>query len=273
MIKVKVTSLCLVVKQRSTGSTVAPRPNYPCREAGPRQGSSGRDDVPTSNHKLRGRKYTRFAYWRFMDRARLNTLPLKGCPRWGNEDRCRRCGRHNDTTSYILSLLVYDVRITKSHDATLELLGSEIRGHPQKIRLGKRVLFQELVPVVEVPKVVASLRSDLETIDRSKIVRLVDVTVPYEGGWQSVTTVRKKKLEMNAPVARLLSAGGYRTSVYTFVVGSLGTWDSTNRITFSRLIVDSRRDSALDHRCVSKFFRWSRDIYVEHVMGIKLYTG
>ncbi|XP_046684359.1 uncharacterized protein T26G10.4-like [Homalodisca vitripennis] len=232
---------------------------------------------PTSNHMMRGGRHTRFADWRFIHRARLNTLPLNGCRRWGNEDRrCRRCGRYDETTAHVLChCLPMMPVITRRHDAILELLTSEIRGHPQEeTRLDKRVPFQELVPDVEVPEEVASCRPDIVTIDRrNKIVRVVDVTVPYEDGWQSVTTARERKVEKYAPVARLLSAGGYRTTVDAFVVGSLGAWDSANWTTLSRLGVDRRRGAALARRCVSEAIKWSRDIYVEHVTGIRQYVG
>ncbi|XP_046670961.1 uncharacterized protein LOC124360969 [Homalodisca vitripennis] len=120
---------------------------------------------PTSNHMMRGGRHTRFADWRFMHRARLNTLPLNGCRRWGNEDRrCRRCGRFDETTAHVLChCLPMMPVITRRHDAILELLSSEIRGHPQEMetRLDKRVPFQELVPDVEVTEEVASCRPDI----------------------------------------------------------------------------------------------------------------
>ncbi|XP_046666567.1 uncharacterized protein LOC124358313 [Homalodisca vitripennis] len=217
---------------------------------------------PTSNHMMRGGRHTRFADWRFIHRARLNTLPLNGCRRWGNEDRrCRRCGRFDETTAHVLChCLPMMPVITRRHDAILELLTSEICGHPQEeTRLDKRVPFQELVPDVEVPEEVASCRPDIVTIDRRNKI--------------SVTTARERKTEKYAPVARLLSAGGYRTTVDAFVVGSLGAWDSANWTTLSRLGVDRRRGAALARRCVSEAIRWSRDIYVEHVTGIRQYVG
>ncbi|KAG8271646.1 hypothetical protein J6590_058450 [Homalodisca vitripennis] len=76
---------------------------------------------------------------------------------------------------------------------------------------------RQLVPDVEVPEEVASYRPDI-----------------------SVTTAREKKIDKYAPVARLLSAGGYRTSVDAFVVESLGAWDSANWTTLSCLGVDQR---------------------------------
>ncbi|KAG8275814.1 hypothetical protein J6590_078563 [Homalodisca vitripennis] len=61
----------------------------------------------------------------------------------------------------------------------------------------------------------------------SNIVRIVDVTVPNEDRWHSVTTAREKKLENYAPEARLLSAEGFRTSVDAFVVESFDAWKLT----------------------------------------------
>ncbi|XP_011298269.1 uncharacterized protein [Fopius arisanus] len=58
------------------------------------------------NAFVRDGKFTRFADWRFIHRARLGVLPLNGTMRWRNGDkRCRRCGYSSETIPHVLLLL------------------------------------------------------------------------------------------------------------------------------------------------------------------------
>ncbi|XP_046677706.1 tRNA wybutosine-synthesizing protein 3 homolog isoform X2 [Homalodisca vitripennis] len=72
----------------------------------------------------------------------------------------------------------------------------------------------------------ARLRPDLVVIDRDrKSIKLVDVTMPYEDGCQSIVEARERKYATYDPLAQTLRAGGFHVTVDAFVVGSLGAWD------------------------------------------------
>lgn len=49
-------------------------------------------------------KYTRFADWRFIHRARHNLLPLNANRRWApqNTQNCRRCNYHLETLPHVI---------------------------------------------------------------------------------------------------------------------------------------------------------------------------
>ncbi|XP_023237072.1 uncharacterized protein LOC111636127 [Centruroides sculpturatus] len=55
-----------------------------------------------SNHFMKEGKYTHFADWRFVHRARLSVVPLRGHRRFGNQPkRCRRCSYNNETLAHV----------------------------------------------------------------------------------------------------------------------------------------------------------------------------
>jgi len=229
-----------------------------------------------SNHMLYAGRYTRFADWRFLHRARLNVLPLNGCRRWGELDRrCRRCGRHDETTAHVLchcpSALA--TGITRRHDSILNILVDSLKpAAGVETRVNVTLPLDQLVPGVACADDIVRCRPDIVVVDRtSKTVKIVDVTVPYEDGWRSVVAARERKLATYAPLAQALAAGGFKTSVDAFVVGSLGAWDNANWWTLARLGVTRRYGTSLARRCVSEAIRWSRDIYVTHVTGHSQY--
>ncbi|XP_046683273.1 uncharacterized protein LOC124369322 [Homalodisca vitripennis] len=229
----------------------------------------------TANHMLHEGRYTRFADWRFVHRARLNVLPLNGCRRWGvNDRRCRRCGQHDETTAHVLCHCTSSLAtgITRRHNAVQDLLVAAIRpAEGVEVRVNQRVPLQALLQGRDdFPEEMVRCRPDVVMIDaHNKIVKIVDIAVPYEDGWRAIEAARERKLDTYGPLARMLTAGGYRTSVDAFIVGSLGAWDSANWGTLARLGVHRRYGTSLSRRCVSEAIRWSRDIYVTHVSGVQ----
>ncbi|XP_046666839.1 uncharacterized protein LOC124358579 [Homalodisca vitripennis] len=230
---------------------------------------------PSSNHFLYEGRHTRFADWRFIHRARLNVLPLNGCRRWGAGDRrCRRCGRHDETTAHVLCHCLPTMSVvSKRHDAVLDHLIAAIRPSPGvETRRNQRVPLDRLLANREVPDDLVRLRPDVVVIDDSrKTIRIVDVTMPYEDGWRAIVEARERKHAAYAPLARFLRSGGFTVTVDAFVVGALGAWDRANWDTLARLGVSRQYGVALSRRCVSTAVQWSRDLYVQHVTGVPQY--
>ncbi|XP_046687015.1 uncharacterized protein T26G10.4-like [Homalodisca vitripennis] len=187
---------------------------------------------PSSNHFLYEGRHTRFADWRFIHRARLNVLPLNGCRRWGAGDRrCRRCGRHDETTAHVLCHCLPTMSVvSKRHDAVLDHLIAAIRPSPGvEVRRNQRVPLDRLLVNREVPDDLVRLRPDVVVIDDCrKTIRIVDVTMPYEDGWRAIVEARERKHAAYAPLARFLRSGGFTVTVDAFVVGALGAWDRAN---------------------------------------------
>lgn len=86
----------------------------------------------TSNHMLRKGKFTRFADWRFIHRARLDCVPLNATRRFGDGDeRCRRCGYAKETLPHVLNHChPHMVAVTRRHDAILHRL---VRAVPESL--------------------------------------------------------------------------------------------------------------------------------------------
>lgn len=220
-----------------------------------------------SNHFVRGGSFTRFADWRFVHRARLDVLPLNGARRWGEADRrCRRCGLAAETLPHVINHCgVHSAAIQLRHDAALHRLWKACR-MPGDKRVNQRVEGIDGEP--------GELRPDLVVRhEPSKCVVICDVTVPFENRWESFEEARARKIAKYSPLAEALQRKGYRVVVTAFVVGSLGSWDPANEAVLRVLHIGSAYAAMMRRLVVSDAIRWSRDIYVEHVSGVRQYAA
>ncbi|RLU16391.1 hypothetical protein DMN91_010459 [Ooceraea biroi] len=223
--------------------------------------------VPVSNHFMRGGSFTRFADWRFVHRARLDVLPLNGARRWGTVDeRCRRCGRTAETLPHVIGHCgVHAAAIQLRHDAVLHRLRRACR-LPGEVRVNQRV--------EGVDGELEGLRPDLVVRhEPSKSVVICDVTVAFENRLVAFEEARGRKVARYTPLAEALRAQGYRVVVTALVVGALGSWCPRNDAVLRLLRVGSKYGSMMRRLIVSDTIRWSRDIYVEHVSGVRQYPA
>ena len=116
----------------------------------------------------------------------------------------------------------------------------------------------------------AELRPDLVIRHEPiKCVVICDVTVPFENRRQAFHDARARKLAKYSPLAEALRREGYRVVVTAFVVGALGSWDPANEAVLRLLRIGNAYGSMMRRLVVSDSIRWSRDIYVEHVSGVR----
>jgi hypothetical protein len=216
------------------------------------------------NHFLRNGSFTRFADWRFIHRARLDCVPLNGSQRFGNRNRkCRRCGYMTETLPHVLCHCKPNfVAITKRHNAILDRL---VRAF--KPAAATTVRINQAVPGLE-----GSLRPDFVAVNETnKTIDIIDVTVPFENRYAAFQTARKDKQLKYAPIAEHYSRQGYDVFVDAFIVGALGGWDPANEPVITRLKLSHSYCSLMRKLMVSDAIRWSRDIYVEHLTGVRQY--
>ncbi|GFR18774.1 uncharacterized protein TNCT_114971 [Trichonephila clavata] len=78
--------------------------------------------APASSYFLTNKKYTRFADWRFVHKARLNLVPLNANKR-GNLPAaclCRKCGKFDETLPHVINHCPsYSAAWQMRHNATL----------------------------------------------------------------------------------------------------------------------------------------------------------
>ena len=91
--------------------------------------------------------------------------------------------------------------------------------------LGKKFLDQA------VPDCSGVMRPDVILNEEQKKAYLVHVTCPYEFA-ENLAAARVRKLDKYADVKRKLEEKGYKTTLDAFVVGTLGTWNPKNDVTF-----------------------------------------
>lgn len=219
-----------------------------------------------SNHFLREGRFTRFADWRFIHRARLNTVTLNATQHWKQVDRrCRRCGHPLETLPHVLCHCNPNmVAITQRHNGILDRLLRAFKPPAStEIRINQRV-----------PELNQNLRPDLLAIDETKkTVMVIDVTMPFENRVNAFEDARFQKKAKYEPVVRHYTQKGYEVSLEAFIVGPLGGWDPTNEAVLRKMGISSRYASLMKKLMCSDAIRWSRDIYVEHLSGNRQWTN
>ncbi|EDW88534.1 uncharacterized protein Dyak_GE18776 [Drosophila yakuba] len=222
--------------------------------------------TPVSNAFMRDGSFTRFADWRFIHRARLGVLPVNGAIRWGSGDkRCRVCGYQLESVPHVLCHCMHHSNaMQQRHNAVMDRLA----------KAGSRLGTPRVNCRVEgVAEDMAALRPDLVWRDeRSRKIVIVDVTVPFENGAEAFDNARGEKEEKYRPLAEALRAMGYQVKLEAFIVGALGSWDPKNERVLKTLGVSRFYAGLMRRLMVADTIRWSRDIYVEHVSGIRQFT-
>jgi Reverse transcriptase (RNA-dependent DNA polymerase) len=212
-----------------------------------------------SSHFLSSGDYTRFADWRFIHRARLGVLPLNAYNHIisGSAPQCRRCGYELESAAHVLGHCLWQMRaITARHD--------EVVARLKRASLRKFRVLAENRPVDD-----SALRPDL-VLSKGNEALIIDVTVPYENRPEAFTTARQAKIDKYAPVVESLKGRFQKVTVEPIVVGQCGSWDPQNDRLLKKLC--SRTYANLMRKLiVSGVIRWSRDIYISHILGRPMY--
>ncbi|XP_043377449.1 uncharacterized protein T26G10.4-like [Chelonia mydas] len=212
-----------------------------------------------SNHFLSGGKFTRFADWWFIHRARLNCIPLNGAICHGNRDkRCRKCGYAKETLPHVLCGCKHHSGVwCHRHNAIQNRLVKAIPPSLGKITINSAI-----------PGTDSQLRPNIiVTNAEKKRVLMVDITVPFENRSPAFHEARAWKVLTYTPLANTLRAQGYKVQIHAVVVGALSAWDPHNEPVLRTCGVGRRYARLMRQLMVSDTIRWSRDIYTEHITG------
>uniref|UniRef100_A0A7E4VQ24 LAGLIDADG_2 domain-containing protein n=1 Tax=Panagrellus redivivus TaxID=6233 RepID=A0A7E4VQ24_PANRE len=82
---------------------------------------------------------------------------------------------------------------------------------------------------------------------------------------------RKRKKEKYKEIELHFKNRGFKTFNEAFIIGSLGSYDPANEVCLRRLKISHKYAVLMKRLMVSDVIRWSRDIYVERVSGIRQY--
>ncbi|XP_067118440.1 uncharacterized protein [Centruroides vittatus] len=212
---------------------------------------------PASNHFLRDGKYTAFADWRFIHRARLSVVPLHGLRRFGNlSSKCCRCGYPKETLAHVLNHCRKNLHLAiKRHNAVLRRLYRAVNDPNITIRCN------QCVPGFE-----DNCRPDLVAINEvTKSATIIDVAIPFENGDDAFNQVRPLKTSKYAALTQFHRSQGYDTFCDALVVGSLGGYDPSNIAVLQRLGIERNYSKTMAKLMVSNSIRWSRYIYLRHL--------
>ncbi|GBN69625.1 Retrovirus-related Pol polyprotein from type-2 retrotransposable element R2DM [Araneus ventricosus] len=214
---------------------------------------------PTSSHFIGNGIYTRFSEYRFIHRARLNLLPLNGLP-WkeGTNKRCRRCDKAD------LETLPHVINHCEAHSTAWQLRHDNIQN---RVLNAAQNSSAEIISVNK--KIVKSinLRPDI-VMKLDNIIYLVDITCPFENRIDGFEKAKQEKLRKYQVLIEHLLPQASAVEIVPIVVGAFGAWDPANDKFLLKIMAKSYLKT-LCKLCVSDNIRWARDIYVEHITGIR----
>jgi hypothetical protein len=107
--------------------------------------------------------------------------------------------------------------------------------------------------------------------DTCKTVAIIDVTMPFENRYAAFQAARQEKQKKYAPLVDHYNRLGYSVFLDDFIVGALGGWDPANERIINQLKLSHKYCRLMRKLMVSDAIRWSRDIYIEHLSGIRQY--
>ncbi|GBO44275.1 Retrovirus-related Pol polyprotein from type-1 retrotransposable element R2 [Araneus ventricosus] len=216
---------------------------------------------PASSHFVANGTYTRFCDWAFVHSARLDLLKLNGTQPWkvNAQKRCRWCSKGTlETLPHVLCHCEVHSRAWQlRHDSVGDRVVTAIspRGHivAKNQTVGPKGLKPDIV------------------FQKGKKMFVIDITIPFENRLDSFAAARQRKLDKYDHLIEFYNNMGFQTSIIPIVVGALGSWDKGNDAFLSRFMSKSYLKK-FQQLCVSDVIKWSRDIFVEHVTGVRQYT-
>ncbi|XP_060879164.1 uncharacterized protein LOC132951368 [Metopolophium dirhodum] len=210
-----------------------------------------------STHFLKEGDFTRFADWRFVHRARLNLVPLNGSSSWRVGDRrCRRCGYTNESLAHVVD---HCMRYTGLYMARHNSVVARIK----KAASARFEVLSENQALGD-----QGLRPDL-VLKKGPNLYIVDVTVPFDNRLAAFeVAAAEKRTKYEELRAWLAARHGCEAVVVPFVVGALGSWDPANDV-FLRKLCSRSYGTLFRKLCVSDAIAASRDIYIEHLSGVR----
>lgn len=217
---------------------------------------------PASSHFVFSGDYVSFSDWRFVHRARLGQLPLRGCRPWVVEAELRTCRNCTDdrieSTPHVLHHCMRHSRaFTHRHNSIVK-------------RILKTAERDWSVYSMDFPVGQTSLRPDL-ILTRGQTALVLDITIIGENGLSSFAAAREHKKEHYSPVVDHLKAFYKTVNIDAIVLGGLGTWDPRNDTVLLKLC-SKKYLSVLKKLCVSDVVSWSRRVLNEHLTGLRYYS-
>lgn len=202
--------------------------------------------------------------WRFAVMSRVNCVKLACASgrRWNNTiSTCRRCFRNftnkgrqwKETQAHVLQHCLYNMPlIVKRHDNIADLLFKVLMSHGINAELE-----------TSVSEVKTRLRPDI-VVRTKKATYLIDIKVPYDT-IKNFDNIRKKNTEKYSDLAaQMKKQTNLFTTVETFVVGSLGSWDPRNQDLLRKLGIPSSSVHALAKAATISTILDSNHMYKEH---------
>ncbi|GBO08329.1 hypothetical protein AVEN_246030-1 [Araneus ventricosus] len=214
---------------------------------------------PASSHFFFTGAYTRFAEWRFVHPARLGVVPLNGYKSWNppEEQKCRRCNKCNrETLPHVICPCYYTSRAwIPRHNSVVTRIKKAVSPKAQILYENQRIPGY-------------TCRPDL--VISYNTIYIIDATVTFENGRNAYDLAWERKIETYIHIIDYFKTPSNNVQIVLFVVGALGTWDPRNEA-FLRVFCSRSYIKLMAKLCCNDVLRWSRDIYIEHLSGVRQY--
>ena len=102
---------------------------------------------------------------------------------------------------------------------------------------------------------------------------IIDATLPFDNRikvFEEAATEKRTKYE--GLKKEIANDHPGEVTVFPFIVGSLGSWDPANDV-LVKLLCSTSYAKLLRKLCVSEVLGYSRDIFTEHISGVRARHG
>ena len=195
--------------------------------------------------------------WEFIHKARSYTLPVS-C-RFKQTDLCRRCHESAETLMHVLCCCRPLMNYTNArHNTVVDILASEIREYCNaEVDVNMRCRF-----------VHSALRVDLQVyFPEKKRIVLIDVKCPFDEK-ENLLRANTDNLEHYKSLAESIRRqySDHKVSLFTFIVGALGTWIPDNYKALKAVFL-THREKAIANATIKSNIRWSTRHWIAFVDG------
>lgn len=180
--------------------------------------------------------------WKFIHKARLDILPLRGYS-WSSFDNksCRHCGQSIENGFHVINNCQLHLQLaTKRHDSVLELLNNLLTRTGYAATINRAPAGQRLRPDVELQ------------VSGSRL--MIDVAVSYDLP-ENLEAAYSRKVNKYQHLGRILP----------LVVGSLGSWYPSNDDIRSLLAISGRSWGAFRKKARLAAIKGSMEMVREHL--------
>jgi hypothetical protein len=217
---------------------------------------------PITNKYILNGVNIRVCDWKFIHKAKLNMLQLRGKQFIKQEDRkCRRCAYPIESTTHVLNKCAYKKHeyIKKRHDQIQDTIVKQL----QKVHPDNKILVDKVCNNAG-----RQVRPDIIIInEKDKKVFILDITCPSENTYENMTMSRTIKKTKYGEEVMAFRKQGYSTYIDAMIIGTLGSWYHSNDEVLLKFGLTKKIIKKIRIQLIGDTISYSKDKYWAHILG------